>query len=324
MTGSEARIQEAATAWFARLRDSATDEAAWLSFRDWLEADDRHRQAYASVEALWLDLDEAAERQGAEREETGRFSIKWRAGAAAGVAVMLGGGLMVGYGLLPDHSSQTYRAPPNAPRTLALADGSQVVLDRGSELKVGLHRRLRSVELVEGEASFQVTHDADRPFVVAAGEKSVRVLGTEFDVLRHQDRLRVTVTRGLVAVGPRASEHPDLRLAAGEQYDQHGAAGAVKRVDPADVAGWNRGLLIYRDAPLADVAADIGRYAGVRIRVADSAQAMNFSGVLKIADGRSMLDRLQAFLPLETGQEDQDVVLSRKAAAGAGEPAKAN
>ena len=314
MTDSETQAQEAATAWFARLRDSAADEADWLSFRDWLEADDHHRQAYASVESLWLDLDEAVEPRRTP-------VIQWRAAAALLVAVVLGGGLLAGYSLLPDHSSQTYRAPADAPRTLALADGSQVVLDRGSELRVGLHRRLRSVELVEGEASFRVTHDADRPFVVAAGAKSVRVLGTEFDVLRHGDRLRVTVTRGLVAVGPPASERPDLRLTAGEQYEQHGATGSVKRVDPADVAGWNRGLLIYRDAPLADVAADIGRYAGVRIRVEDSAQAMNFSGVLKIADGRAMLDRLQAFLPLEAGQEDQGVVLSRKAAA---EPARAN
>ena len=49
--------------------------------------------------------------------------------------------------------------------TVTLADGTRVTLDGATRLEVRLGARRRQVELVRGEAFFDVAHDAARPFL---------------------------------------------------------------------------------------------------------------------------------------------------------------
>jgi transmembrane sensor len=307
--------RDQAIAWFNRLQDPDFEEAGWVEFTDWLEAAAENRAAYDAVESVWLGFESLPQAQvvpmGLRRPRSPGLS--WRYAAAAVLAIAVVGFGAQGYLAGRPAPVEIYRTTPQEVRAIQLSDGSRVLLDRGSVLKVAFERKLRRLELASGEANFAVAHDAARPFVVKAGEREVRVLGTEFDVLRQSERLQVTVTRGTVAVGAFGEAQPDFRLGAGDQLDQRqGQPAVVRRVEPGSASSWRNGVLIYRDSPLEDVAADLGRYLATPVRLGPGTETMNFSGVLRIADGQAMVDRLGAFLPLEVRRGPDGVLLSRK------------
>ena len=85
-------------------------------------------------------------------------------------------------------------------RSITLADGSTVDLNARSKLRIEFSKNERRVELLDGQALFQVAKDHSRPFIVASGEATVRAVGTQFDVYRKAGGTTVTVLEGRVAV----------------------------------------------------------------------------------------------------------------------------
>ncbi|MEJ2882166.1 FecR family protein [Pedobacter sp. GR22-6] len=86
---------------------------------------------------------------------------------------------------------------------MKLADGSLVVLEKGSKLTVSANFNLhnREVELV-GKAFFDIAHNAKKPFVIHTGTVRTRVLGTAFDItaISGSKSVKVNVIRGRVEV----------------------------------------------------------------------------------------------------------------------------
>jgi transmembrane sensor len=122
-------------------------------------------------------------------------------------------------------------------RTVALQDGSTIVLNSKSRVRVRLGDRQRDVDLLQGQALFRVAHNAVRPFVVHSGSASVRAVGTEFDVYRKQTGTIVTVVEGTVAVEAlsAASDERGREHTAGGSSDPHIAA-PLPQVAPASNA----------------------------------------------------------------------------------------
>ena len=85
-------------------------------------------------------------------------------------------------------------------RSLALSDGSMVDLNARSKLRIEFSKDERLVELLEGQALFQVAKDKSRPFIVKSGDATVRAVGTQFDVDRKATGTTVTVLEGRVVV----------------------------------------------------------------------------------------------------------------------------
>ena len=157
--------------------------------------------------------------------------------------------------------------------SLRLPDGSGVLLGPGSELSLanGFAAGTREVTL-KGEARFDVVHDATHPFIVHTPSASFRDVGTVFSV--HSDGgegARVVVTAGAVAVESTGSRR-QVTLKAGD-CAQIVAAGDVRvqrsGVTAEDIA-WMSGRLVFRDASVAQVAADLRRWYGVEL-IVDSA-----------------------------------------------------
>lgn len=86
---------------------------------------------------------------------------------------------------------------------LLLADGTEVWLNSASSLKFP-ERFIANQRVVElqGEAYFEVAHNAEKPFLVRANGTEVRVLGTHFDVCAYRDEpeLKTTLLEGSVQV----------------------------------------------------------------------------------------------------------------------------
>jgi transmembrane sensor len=303
-------ILEAAAAWFASTRGSDLSESDWTAFCVWLERDPRHRAALGQVERLWVDLDLAREldarddgrvvplRPARPPPPRPRLRQAWAAwgAAAAGLAICVAippGGSAIEW--------RTIRTPVGQTRSIALADGSRIDLGVASEISVGLGSHSRAATLGEGEAAFSVAHDPRRPFLIRAGDRQIRVLGTEFDVKRRAGKVAVTVRRGRVAVEPTSQGGGEqVQLTPRERLEHLEGAlfSTVSWVEPDDAFAWRDRRLVYRQAPLAEVAADLSRYFARPVHVAPDAALMRFTGVLQVDREEAMVGRLEAFLPI--------------------------
>ena len=166
----------------------------------------------------------------------------------------------------------------------------------------------RRVDLQRGEAAFNVVHNQSAPFIVTAGAETIRDIGTEFNVLKGEQGVTVTVRTGAVSL---LAEGGPTYLVQGDQAEVvSGNRVITRRVDPDDVLAWRQGRLIYRDAPLSEVVADLNRYSSIPITFGDSAAAaLRFSGVLSIDSPNAMTQRLEAFLPVHSEQSATGIVL---------------
>lgn len=289
--------------WFARLRaqDCEADERA--RFREWLAARPLHEQAWADVRGRWQLLGSEAMRvrlaQDISAALTPRRPLRRLLPVAAAVVLALAGVLALGG--LPGGGPDVvrYDTPFATVRTLALADGSELVLNGGSRVEVRLSRRAREVVLLEGELLLAVAADARRPFVARAGDSAVHVRGTRF-MLRHEPALtQVTLLSGRVTVADAQLREP-VGLTPGETLALAGGDVRRGRVDPDLVSAWSRGRLVFRATPLAEAVAEINRYVTPRLRLADEALAsLPVSGSVHMADSRAIAEALVTLLPVQ-------------------------
>jgi transmembrane sensor len=174
--------------------------------------------------------------------------------------------------------AETFATAVGERRSLDLPDGTRVLLGPGSRLAVaaGYGGGRRDVELA-GEALFEVRHDAARPFTVRAGAAVIRDLGTRFSVQTGEGAaVRVMVSAGSVRLAPSAApESAGVVLAKGDRgvVRPDGRALAERGAGTDEDLAWTQGRLVFRDAPLDQVAAELRRWYGIKLRVADPALA---------------------------------------------------
>jgi transmembrane sensor len=196
-------------------------------------------------------------------------------------------------------------------RTVPLADGSIIVLNTATELRLHYGVDRREVELVHGQASFDVAKDVRRPFIVRAGRGEVRALGTVFDVYRSSDTVTVTLIEGAVAVTPDSGE---VVLAPGEQLTFADGSGPAKRLaaDVKRVTAWRARKLDFSDTPLAEAIAEANRYSVDHIILdAPDLEGARISGTFEAGKNDLLVEGLQSYFHLDARRTtDHHIVLT--------------
>lgn len=223
---------------------------------------------------------------------------------AAGVIALLGAVLWAD----PAFHTQRYATAAGKRQHLTLPDGSEVTLNTRTVAEVEWHLRSRQVRLVDGEALFDVTHAAWRPFVVRAGETTVRVVGTAFNVRRADPRVTVTVLRGRVHVEEASGDA--VLLSARQAVESGNGALAVQAApDPGAITAWKDGKLMFDRTPLAQALVEINRYRTTPATLADPALGrLQISGVFDSARTDALLDLLPSILPVSVRRDADDTV----------------
>ena len=299
--------------WHVRLLSDAADERDWLAFEVWLAGSSEHLRAYESVELAWSELDGLVPETAAEPATAKIVTLRprrrpavpvWFGAAAASLVAAIALAVTLG-------PAFTAKAPPpqayvtarGQPRVLALADGTRVTLNGGSAITVSLGKRERRVVMADAEAVFDVAHDPSRPFLIQVGDREIRVVGTEFDVLHRGGQVQVTVRRGVVEVrkaGARAAA-PLARLVRGQAltHREGEPRDQVAQTDPQAAFAWTEGRLMFQGESLADAAVILNRYVTTPIVVAPDARALPVRAVLNLGPEDEMLQSLSAFLPVK-------------------------
>jgi transmembrane sensor len=178
----------------------------------------------------------------------------------------------------PALAPEAYSTEQRARDTVTLADGSRIILGPASRLSVTSSSR--EIEL-EGEAFFTIVHDAARPYTVRANGVVIRDIGTEFGVRGYDgEPLRVFVTSGAVEL---ARSDTRIMLDSGDVgiVQPGGRMSRTADAVTTDDVAWTQGKLVFREASMAQLAADLRRWYGVELRVSDPTLARrHFSGVV--------------------------------------------
>jgi transmembrane sensor len=99
---------------------------------------------------------------------------------------------------VPDIPNNIYVTSIGEHSTHTLDDGSVLTLNSNSQVEVNYTLNKRVINLLRGEAHFDVTSDPNRPFEVYAGNRMIKAVGTAFSVYRLKDNIKVLVTEGEV------------------------------------------------------------------------------------------------------------------------------
>ncbi|OLF52892.1 FecR family protein [Pseudomonas chlororaphis] len=321
----QATVRDEAALWFVRLQEPAIDAEQRQRFDAWLAQHDAHRDEFQLLQSLWAATDlvprERLQALCATADATPVVSLKRRpllryAVAASVLAVALGLGLFSGLGRSGVYSAE-FATALGERRHVALPDGSQVDLNSRSRLLVRFEKGQRSVELSEGEAMFSVEHDSSRPFVVAAGPGKVTVTGTRFDVRRDATQTRVAVEQGTVKVQGREAadgEFVSLTAGLGTSVDAQGRVAAAYAVDAQALTAWRSGKLVFNNASLSEVAAEVSRYRQQPLRVGSEAVGrLRLTSVFKADDTDALLKALPSILPVavQTHADGSQEIIAR-------------
>lgn len=309
-------ITDAAAHWCMRLHACDCTPGERQAFVQWHDAHPLHAFEYAAMLEIWDVADHLPRSKSAPVVVPFKRRSRLRnyAAAAAICLVALPLAAFTGWeaGWLP--SSYERFDATNGLRKVTLGDGSQVELNLGTELVYSRYKDQRRVTLKKGEAFFKVSHDSDNPFIVRAGTGQVRVTGTQFNVWKYEDQVRVMLLEGSVQI---ASDpmHGSIPLTPGMQasYQQGDATPRVRTINPNDSAlAWRQGKLILNNLALTDALPLINRYLTKPVMLADaSTGAIRIGGIYNINEVDSLILSLPKVLPVYlTRNQDGNPVLN--------------
>ena len=205
--------EDEAHAWVVRLSSDQRTRADEQRFREWLDEDDANGARFEAGQTMWDQLGALRRNPDAHAAlghlyEAGPLQDNHPQAWTASRRALLGGGVaalaatLAGVVAFPKLLSGaiTYETARGEQRRLTLADGSSVVLDTATRIKVTMEAEQRLIKLEQGQAFFDVARDPSRPFRVFAGKDEIRALGTAFQVRFESGSSRVILEEGKVAV----------------------------------------------------------------------------------------------------------------------------
>ena len=337
-------IENEASLWLMRLTDGAVSDERRAEFASWINQSLQHKEAFERLSQFWDNLEftseyldyaasgRADEAKGDVRLEgsTNRYRRILTGAIAASIAAMICV-FTVQFFSPNDSFDMAYQTSIGQQQTVDLPDGSQILLNTDSAMRVEFEKTARTIWLTKGEAFFDVAPDKDVPFSVRTQEGTVTAIGTAFSVRVRDDKLDVIVTEGRVALASlseidRTTEEEDSRQA-GDLLTEKGASStievtagqsavidrgvkAIADVKPDQIEtslDWQDGVLSFRGETLEQVVEKLARYSAMTIEIPDpELRQQKVVGYYTIGDVDRMLEALNVMANIEVEQVSEE------------------
>jgi len=333
MAARPSEVMQQAAEWVVRLRSPERTPNCEELFGDWLRASPLHVREYLRAVEVWEGLSHPNAGSGRTREQliteagdsnllempnreegagstsTGSTSaprvasggFRWR---RVGFALALAAVFVLAYLGWQRTTVLVVRTGVGEQHSEVLPDHSIVDVNTRSEIRVAFTGTERRVELVRGEAFFDVAKDPARPFIVATDLATAKAISTRFSVYRAQSGTIVTVAEGRVLVRdrhvgpgePQGVVNPQdaVEVIPGTQAEaQPGHPVQMRRANVARTFAWREHRLVFAGEPLATVVEEFNRYNSPPLVISDPRlREQHISGVFGANDPESLLDFL--------------------------------
>jgi transmembrane sensor len=339
------RLAEAGV-WIARLHGGNRTRADENGLKRWLREDPENARAFEIATQVWEDAENLRRflpmRPRLPQRPRSSMAPIFAAVAMASVLLIVGAVLWFqNLGVITTGIGEQ--------RQLVLEDGTRVFLNTDTRLVVKYTEQTRRVELRQGEALFNVAKKSDWPFIVTAGDREVRALGTSFVVRKEERQLAVMLVEGKVVVSPVVADQRSAAEPALAQQPAQSNGSAAPSVDPQTSApergdvftlapgqrltfgagspakldtpsvekatAWRRGQVILDDTPLRAAADEMNRYNATRLVVADDIAAdVLVSGLFQAGDSIHFANAVAHAYNLNVQERGGAIILSSSAA----------
>jgi transmembrane sensor len=341
-------IAAEASAWLAQLETGELRAADLDAFREWMCRSPRHAAEIKRLAKLSQNLNVLTEMAEPIHEAAMHYrpvigrGDHWRRfksvylGALSTIAGVLFILLFFSQATDEDLEPMLITTAIGETREVELPDGTRITLNTDSRLEVDYDTHRRNARLLSGEAFFDVTPNANRPFWVYAGENNIRVVGTAFLVRLLQENLAVTVTKGRVELAktakiPEAGKPPREPVKAPSRDNttqtlatpftlQAGQSITITKHEVRPVAtvsareiqrelSWQDGLLDFSNTTLEKVVNDLGRYTPLQIEITDpKLRELEFSGLFRIGEVQPLFKALESEFGIQVEYVDDTKV----------------
>ncbi len=172
--------------------------------------------------------------------------------------------------LINEVSTSTIIAPFGARVTFTLPDSTKGMLNSGSKLTYSIPFSSNRKVGLEGEAWFDVKHDAENPFEISAGNSIVKVLGTSFNISAYpaENYVEIVLADGKVEFSDNGNTSK-VTMFPSERLVYHDGTISKSITDPEKYNSWTEGKLVFRGDLMAEVGRRIERWYNVKFELAD-------------------------------------------------------
>jgi len=161
------------------------------------------------------------------------------------------------------HEQPNRQAPAAMAVLKAQADGLNIILSDGSHIWLNAHSSIRYPKkfahtrdiYLDGEAYFEIAHDANHPFVVHSAKTQTRVLGTKFNVRSYpsERQIEVTVAEGKVGFGCATNNQVLLTPNQKGTFDKRTGQVVETENDNSNFIAWKTREFTFDGQPLTKV-----------------------------------------------------------------------
>ncbi|SEW55016.1 FecR family protein [Chitinophaga arvensicola] len=248
----------------------------------------------------------------------------WKyAAIATGVLLLAGSSfLFFRHTPAPAEKHQLVTAGQDPRKTLVLPDGSSVILRQHSSLQLapGFNKDNRNLTLT-GEAFFDVTQNAQHPFMVHTAALDIKVLGTVFNVSAYTNsrETETALFKGKIEVTLPGQPQQKIILQPNQKLVTHAATPfAIAPLDADPVShkareiAWVRNRLEIENEPLEVIAGKLEQWYGIRVVFADeTVKHYRYSGTFESETIIKALDALQLSYPFSFKMEQGEIIISK-------------
>lgn len=250
----------------------------------------------------------------AERTTAGKRA--WRLAFAASIPLLLasaGAIYIFGHSGIPSVEAVLLTTKVGEIRQVPLSDGSTVILDTGTRLRVEIGKNRRQAVLEKGRARFAIAA-REAPFTVLTATTSVQAAGGVIDVSNYGDGPDIELIAGKAKI-ERHGQGETEALVVEAPSSISGFGGAMHALPRGQRSNWPTGRLSFANARLSDVIAASNRYTSTRIIIAsEPVGELRVTGVFKAGDAEDLSKSLSAAFDLNVARnESGDIVLTTDA-----------
>ncbi len=204
-------------------------------------------------------------------------------------------------------------------KSIQLPDGTKVTLNHFSSLTYPERFRGKRREVtLDGEGYFEVSKNAEHPFIVRAEAVRVQVLGTHFNIESYPNdpEVKTTLFEGSVAVT--ITNNPEriiLRPNESAIYNkENGSLTFETSPNATEEIAWRSGSFIFNHLPLQEIVRELSNSFGVEIKIEDEA-LYNYHLTARFSNGESLeqiLYLLQQGRDFEYKRNDKGIIINAK------------